>query len=102
MTWNGVYGSFGLLLWRSYDSDLWRSNRYNNDKWQTLLGSCIYYIISVILLSSFVILPYTADIPEHEPESDDEEDDDDDDDEVIHFDFVFWEKLLLNMTFDFL
>lgn len=55
----------------------------------------------MILLSSFIIVPYTADIPEHEPESDDEEDDDDDDDEVIHFDLVFWEKLLLNMTFDF-
>lgn len=55
----------------------------------------------MILLSSFIIVPYTADIPGHEPESDDEEDDDDDDDEVIHFDLVFWEKLLLNMTFDF-
>ncbi len=37
-----------------------------------------------------MILTCTADIPEHESESDDEEDDDDDDDdEVTHFDFVF-------------
>lgn len=39
-------------------------------------------IISVILLPSLIIVSYTADVPEHEPESGDEEDDDDDDDEV--------------------
>ncbi len=32
-----------------------------------------------------MILTYTADIPEHEPESDDEEDDDDDDDDAVTY-----------------